>query len=86
MLSIPNFVAPIPEQTRTTTMLLLLVNGLDHWTLCSLDKRATCTQFTFNRLDLSFSMPKVFLRSPLYQPIQKFLILAASNYLQICCF
>ncbi len=32
---------------------------------------STYTQFTYNRLDLSFSIPKVFLRSPSYQPIQK---------------
>ena len=43
----------------------------------------TYTQFTYNRLDLSCSIPKV---SPSYQPMSKFLTLAAANYLQICCF
>ncbi len=45
----------------------------------------TYTKFTYNRLDLSFSIPKVFLRTPSYQPMQKFIILAVANYLQICC-
>ena len=46
----------------------------------------TYTNFTYNRLDLSFSKPKVISRSPSYQPMQKFFVLAAANYLQICCF
>ncbi len=46
----------------------------------------TYTKFTYNRLDLSFSIPKVISRSALYQPMQKILILAAANYLQICYF
>ena len=37
-------------------------------------------------LDLSFSIPKVNSRSPLYQPMRKFLILAAANYLLNCFF
>ena len=32
----------------------------------------TYTQLTYNRLDLSFSIPKVFWRSPSYQPMQTY--------------
>ncbi len=45
----------------------------------------TYTKFAYNRLDLSFTIPMVISRSPWYQPMQKILILAAANYLQICC-
>ncbi len=47
---------------------------LQYWLLIWLGMNITYTKFTYNRLDLSFSIPKVFLRSPSYQPMQKFLI------------
>ncbi len=46
----------------------------------------TYTKFAYNRLDLGFSIPKVALRSPFFQPMQKFLMLVAAYYLQIYCF
>ena len=52
---------------------------------CVLDEY-TYTKFTYNRFDLSISIPKVISRSPSYQPMQKFFMLAVAYYLQICCF
>ncbi len=41
---------------------------------------------TVKQAGLEFSIPKVNARSPLYRPMQKFLILAVANYLLNCCF